>query len=80
LGAQSWEEQGETKGQRAKVHPSIPPEDLLEPTQAPKAFPVFVQHMPGNDGIPAYNELTWQPIEMLEQTYILLLLKTKKAK
>lgn len=37
------------------VQQSTPPEDLLRPTQAPSAFPVFVKHMPANDV--AYNEM-----------------------
>ena len=52
------------------VHLSTPPpEDLLEPIQASSAFPVFVQHMPDNDGGTTYNELTLSLIEMLNLKY-----------
>ena len=42
---------------QVNVQLSAIPENLLGPTQAPSAFPVFVQHMPANDGGPAYIEL-----------------------
>lgn len=42
------------------------PEDLFEATQAPSAFPVFVQHIPANNSGHAFNELTWWLIEMLD--------------
>ena len=60
------EEQEVAQVQEVNVHLSAPPEDLRGPTQASSAFPVFVQHVPANDGIPAYNELIWQPKEMLD--------------
>lgn len=44
--------------QWANVLASVSPEDLICPTQASSAFPIFVQHMPANDAIPAYNKLT----------------------
>ena len=46
------------------VLPSALPEDLLGPTQATSAFPVFMQHMPPTDGGFTY-ELTLSLIEML---------------
>ena len=54
------------QGQLDSVQPNAPPEDLLGAAQGPSDFPVFVQHMPGNDGIPAYNELNWHLVEMLD--------------
>lgn len=45
---------------------SAPPEDFLGTTQAPLASPVFMQHISDNDGIPVFNKLTWNPIEMLD--------------
>ena len=44
------------EAQQDSVQLSAPPENLLGPTQAPSAFPVFVQHMPANDGALACNE------------------------
>jgi len=52
------EKQEVPQAPRVNVQPGASPEDLIGPTQAPTAFPVFVQYMPANDGIPAYKELT----------------------
>ena len=49
------------------VQSVISPEDLPGATQATAAFLVSVQHMPANDSGHAYNELTWLPIETLDQ-------------
>ena len=45
------------QGQWDSVHPSVLPEDLFDATQTTPAFPVFVQHMPANDGGHVYSEL-----------------------
>lgn len=58
------EEQEMVQGRWVRVQPSAPPEDWSGATQAASAFPIFVQHMPANDGAHAYNELTWRPTEM----------------
>ena len=58
------EQEGTAQVQQVNVQPSAPPENLLGPTQAPSAFPVFVQHMPANNGGQPYNELTWRQIQM----------------
>jgi hypothetical protein len=60
-----WEEQEEVKVQCVNVQPRTAPEDLLGATLAPSAFPVFVQHMPANDGGHDSNELIWHLLEML---------------
>ena len=62
-------------GQRVNVQPNAPPEDLLGPTQAPSAFPVFVQHIHAHDGAHASNNLTCCPIEMYFKQAVLYLLK-----
>lgn len=58
------EEQEMVQGRWVRVQPSAPPEDWSGATQAASAFPIFVQHMPANDGGHAYNELTCRPTEM----------------
>jgi hypothetical protein len=51
----SWKEIVQV--QWSSLQPSTPPEDLLGPTQVASAFPIFVHHIPANDGGTAYNEL-----------------------
>lgn len=64
---QGKEEQEEVQQvQRVNVQQSAPPKDLLRATPAPSTFPVFVYHIPDNNGGHTYNELTWHPIEMLD--------------
>lgn len=48
------------------VHLSATPKDFLGVIQISSVFLVFLQHMPVNDSIPSYSDLTWHPIEMLE--------------
>ena len=49
-----------------RFQPSPPPEDLFGPTQVLSALQVFLQHMPNNEGAPAYRELTCCLIEMAD--------------
>jgi hypothetical protein len=44
----------------------LPLEDLSGATYAPSASRVFVKHIPTNDGVHTYNELTGHPMKMLE--------------
>lgn len=49
-----------------RIQQNAPPKDMLGLTQASSFFPVFVHHMPANDGAPAYNELSWHPVEIVD--------------
>lgn len=48
LGA--WKSRKPHRYNRLKGSPSASPENFLRSTQPPSAFPVFVQHMPANNG------------------------------
>lgn len=70
----SGEEKEAAQGQQDNVLPNKSPVDLLGPIQTASVLPVFLQHMPANDGIPAYHELIQQPIEILDLKHLKQLL------
>lgn len=61
---------GNGRGATGQCQLSAAPEASLGPTQAPSTSPALVQRKPTNDGIPACNELTWHPIEILDLKHL----------
>lgn len=61
-----WKEQRMAEVQQLDVQSSSPPVNFLWCTEPPAAFPILLQHIPANNCGQAYNELTWQLIEMID--------------